>query len=210
MKIPGFEPVIDQYSKTCTAVDEEFARNRRLHGSRIQCRPGCSDCCHQLFQITEIEAGCISAGLRQMPEGARKKLIDRAIPYLEARQKIVAIKGEQEAWGNLPPPGSRLACPALIDGECQIYDYRPLICRKFGIPLYNPDKPGRVFACQLNFRDGEEIEDDRLISIQTGIHTRWRHVQSSYNDAGGYRDPNPITVARAIIEDFSFCLNPDG
>ncbi len=116
---------------------------------------------------------------------------------------MVTAAGEPEAWGSLPSPGSRLACPALEDGVCQIYEHRPLICWKFGIPLFNPDKPGRVFACELNFRDGEAIEDGKLVQIQTGIHERWKQVQTDYNDAGGYRDGAPITVARAIVEDFS-------
>jgi Fe-S-cluster containining protein len=209
MKSPGFEPLIDRYQGTCTEVDEEFARNRRIHGARIQCRPGCSDCCHQLFQITEIEAAHVSAGVRNLPDLTRKHLIERAISYMEARQKLVAVRGEPEAWGSLPAAGSRLACPALQDGTCLIYKYRPLICRKFGIPLYNPEKPGRVFACELNFRDGEAIEDRQLVTIQTGIHDRWKQLQRDYNDAAGHRDSRPITVARAIVEDFTFCLKPD-
>ncbi len=127
----------------------------------------------------------------------------RARPYLEARRRLVAAKGEPEAWGSLPPAGTRLACPALEDGVCQIYEFRPLICRKFGIPLYNPEKPGRVFACELNFKTGDEIFDPQLIQIQTGIHERWKQVQADYNDAGGVRDPKPLTVARALLEDFS-------
>jgi Fe-S-cluster containining protein len=96
-----------------------------------------------------------------------------------------------------------LPCPALEDGVCTIYEQRPLICRKFGIPLYNPDKPGQVFACELNFKDGDEIADGQLVQIQTGIHQRWKALQADYNRAGAYRDPDPITVARAILEDFS-------
>jgi Fe-S-cluster containining protein len=195
--------MIDRYLKICNAFDKEFERNRRLHGSRIQCRAGCSDCCHQLFQITEVEAAWISHGVKMLPEARREELKQRAIPYLRERRKLVTAKGEPEAWGSLPPPGTRLACPALDQGVCSIYEFRPLICRKFGIPLYNPDKPGRVFACELNFKAGDSIEDGRLVEIQTAIHRDWKQVQADYNDAGLPRDPEPITVARALVEDFS-------
>ena len=195
--------VIDRYLEICSEVEREFSRNRRLHGDRIHCRPGCTDCCHQLFQITEIEAACISRGVKKLDRAVREGLLRRAGPYMEARRKLVAANGEPEAWGSLPPVGTRLACPALEDGVCQIYEFRPLICRKFGIPLYNPDKPGRIFACELNFKDGEEIADSELVQIQTGIHGRWRKVQADYNEAGGVRDLEPLTVARAILEDFS-------
>jgi len=200
--------MIIRYLEICTEVEREFLRGRQVHGDRIHCRPGCSDCCHQLFQITELEAAYISWGIRQMDDAAcRERIKARALPYLEARKELVSRDGEPEAWGSLPPPGARLPCPALEDGICKIYEYRPLICRKFGIPLYNPDRPGRVYACELNFRNGEEIHDPELIQIQTGIHCRWKELQADYNAHGGYRDPEPITVARAILEDFFTLVN---
>jgi Fe-S-cluster containining protein len=196
--------MIDRYQKICRQVEEEFQRNRALHGDRIQCRAGCSDCCHQLFQITEIEAAEISRAVNEMQADQRHGLRKKAAAYLRERQRLVSVQGEPEAWGSLPPPGTRLACPALDqNGACSIYPYRPLICRKFGIPLWNPDRPGRVYACELNFRPGEEIVDPALIQIQTSIHQDWKQVQADYNRSGGRRDPEPITVARALIEDFS-------
>jgi len=197
--------LIGRYLEICAVYEGEFERNRRLHGSRIQCRPGCSECCHQLFQITEIEAAHISRGVKELEPEPRERMAARAHGFLEPRKALVTASGEPEAWGSLPPPGTRLACPALQDGMCQIYEFRPLICRKFGMPLFNPAKPDRIYACGLNFREGEEIEDPQLIQIQTGIHERWKQVQIEYNERGGYRDPGPITVARAIIEDFSTC-----
>ena len=118
-------------------------------------------------------------------------------------KSLVTEKGEPESWGSLPPSGTRLPCPALLDGVCIIYDFRPLMCHKFGMPLYNPDKPDQIFACELNFKNGEEIEDGKLIQIQTSIHRAWKELQSDYNQADGYRDSKPLTVARAILEDFS-------
>lgn len=193
-----FHLVIDAYAA-------EFDRNRRLHGERIHCGPGCSACCHQLFQITEIEAAEVSTAVHALAPDSAASLRRRAQVYLADRANLIAVTNPDalpEAWGSLPPPGARLACPALVDGICSIYDHRPIICRKFGMPLWNPDRPGRVYACELNFSPGDEIEDGQLIQIQTGLHNAWKALQSEYNDAGGYRDPNPITVARAILEDF--------
>jgi Fe-S-cluster containining protein len=190
------------YRQTAAEIEREFERNRELHGERIQCRRGCTDCCHQLFQITEIEAAMISAGVRELDQEVQQRIRARASGYMETRRVMVS-QGEPEAWGQLPPPGSRLLCPLLEDGACLIYDHRPLLCRKFGIPLWNPDRPGRVYACELNFRDGDEISDPALIQIQTGIHEGWKQVQVRYNSAGGRRFGEAITVARAVLEDFS-------
>jgi Fe-S-cluster containining protein len=191
----------ERYLDIVASVDEEFARNRRLHGAKINCRGGCTECCYQLFQITEIEAAHISEGIQKLEPEKREALRTRAREYTEARRRLVTEQGESESWGNLPPSGTRLACPALDDGVCAIYEFRPLMCHKFGMPLYNPDKPDQVFACELNFKNGEEIEDSKLIQIQTSLHRAWKELQSDYNRAGGYRDPEPLTVARCILED---------
>lgn len=194
--------LIARYLKVCEEVAREFQRNRDLHGGRIRCGKGCSDCCGQIFQITEVEAAYISKYVKSLPDAQRKRLIEKARAYLPAREALMKAHGAVEAWGTLPKPGMRLACPALVDGACTIYEHRPLICRKYGMPLYNPQKPDQIFACELNFRPGEEVVDDRLIQIQTEIYHHWRDVQADYNDAGGKRDGRPISIARAIVEDF--------
>lgn len=190
---------MNKYYSICQRVESEFARNRERYGKRMRCGPGCSDCCHQLFQITEIEAAHVSEGVSELPRARRRKLEERARRYTRERRQLIAATGEPEAWGSLPPPGARLACPALEDGICAIYEHRPLICRRFGMPLFNPDKPGRLFACELNFRDGEAIDDPDLVQIQTAIHRDWKQLQADYNQSGGHRDPEPITVACAIL-----------
>lgn len=199
---------LERYRQVVQGWESEFARNRILHGHKIRCRRGCEDCCHQLFQITELEAAFVSRAVQRMPPVERQRLQARAAEYLRNRGELVARQGQVESWGALQPEGSRLPCPALEDGACIIYDFRPMICRKFGIPLWNPDRPGRVHACQLNFRDGEEIEDDRLIQIQTGLHQEWKQIQLDYNRAGGRRDDDPVTIARAIVEDLSAWFPP--
>jgi Fe-S-cluster containining protein len=193
---------ISQFLEIAAEWESEFARNKKEYGERIHCRRGCTDCCSQMFQITEIEAAYISQAVKRFPPDERENLRERARQYEAQRQRILTNRNLPDAWGSLPPPGLRLACPALEDGACRIYEYRPLICRKYGIPLYNPRKPNQLFACELNFSPGEELEVTELVQIQTGIQERWGEVQAEYNKRGGRRDPEPITVARAILEDF--------
>ena len=193
---------LEHYRQACRRVLKEFRRNQKLHGGRIHCRPGCTDCCHHLFQISEIEAAEISRFVKQLPAAGRDLLQARARPYRSARDDIMLRHGYLDARGNLPSPETRLACPALLDGECVLYDHRPLICRKYGIPLADPSQPRRVFACELNFRPGEQINDSQLVEIQTGLAESWRKAQRDYDYAGGRRHDLPISVADAILEDF--------
>jgi Fe-S-cluster containining protein len=196
--MPEFENLL----RVASAWEAEFARNKRLHGAKIQCRRGCTDCCHHLFQITELEAAFISVAVKSLPPERRQPIEQRARQYSEDRERLLSDRQVPDAWGNLPPAGLRLACPALEDGACQIYENRPLICRKYGMPLYNPQKPDRVFACELNFKPGEEIVDSQLVQIHTHLYHDAVEVQSEYNRQGGRRDAKPINVARAISEDF--------
>jgi Fe-S-cluster containining protein len=202
-------PNYARYLRIARDWESEFDRNRQRYKERIQCRKGCTDCCHHLFQITEVEAAFISQGVKRLSVEERERLRERARRYSKDREALLAEKAAPDAWGSLPPPGLRLACPALEDGACRIYSNRPLICRRYGIPLYNPQRPERLFACELNFKPGEEIEDDQLVEIHTNLYESWRAVQADYSRRGGHRDPEPITVARAILEDFE-AYQPEG
>jgi Fe-S-cluster containining protein len=198
----------DGYRRIAADWEAEFERNRREYGERIHCGKGCCDCCSQLFQITEVEAAYISRAVKELPPEQRQRLCERARQYLPRREELLSAKNVPDAWGSLPPPGLRLPCPALENGACQIYNHRPLICRKYGMPLFNPAKPDRLFACELNFNPGEEVDVTDLVQIQTGIHKSWSGLNQEYNRLGLTRDPNPVTVARAILEDFESCMAP--
>jgi Fe-S-cluster containining protein len=194
------------YLQVAAEWEAEFNRNKRQYGEKIHCRKGCTECCSQLFQITEVEAAYISKAVRKLPAEQRERLRKRASVYLPQRENLLAQNNVPDAWGSLPPPGLRLPCPALEEGACQIYSHRPLICRKYGMPLFNPKKPDRLFACELNFSSGEELEVTELVQIQTGIHERWCESNAEYKRQGVRRDPRPVTVARAILEDFESYL----
>jgi Fe-S-cluster containining protein len=173
--------VEEQYRKIVAAVDAEFARNRALHGDRIRCGPGCTQCCHHVFAITQLEASEVAKGMAVLPIDLRRQIQTQAMEYLE---RLV--------------DGERLACPALHGGKCSIYERRPLMCHKFGMPLFDPDKPERIFACELNFANGEEIHDPDLIQIQTGIHETWTQLKSDVAAMGGATGER-LTVAHAIV-----------
>ncbi len=196
----------EAYLNIAADWETEFQRNQREYGEKIHCRKGCSDCCSHMFQITEVEAAYISSAVKQLPEERRRRLEESARQYLPRREELLAERNVPDAWGSLPPAGMRLPCPALEDGACQIYSHRPLICRKYGVPLFNPKQPDRVFACELNFPPGTELDATELVQIQTGIHDRWAGMNAEFNSLGLRRDPKPVTVARAILEDFETYL----
>lgn len=169
-------------------IQQEFDRNLELYGDKIQCRKGCSKCCSQIFRITPLDGWIITEHVKSLPEEDRNRLIENAKEYLNK---------------SLPPSGGDLEggkpCPALgSEGECTIYEARPVICRRFGMPIYDYKNPERVHACELNFSDGDEITDKLLITNQTEIGKKWDIVKEEFSVESVPRTDS-TTIAEAII-----------
>jgi len=68
----------------------------------FECIPGCTDCCGPVH----------------------------AAPWEESQ--IEKHTGKAAKLNRLPSPGLCLRCPYSLNGNCEIYDDRPIICRLFG------------------------------------------------------------------------------
>lgn len=181
------------------AADEEFARNRRIHGRRIVCRVGCTDCCAQPFHLSDAEAARIRAFVAEVAPETRPLLRVRAEHYLAERERLFAEQGLVESRGALLSPEKRIPCPALAGGRCTIYEARPLLCRRFGAPVFRPAEPDRLYACEKNFRPGEKIEDPALQARQERLGVLRKDVEEAYAQSGERRAPEPLTVAHALL-----------
>jgi Fe-S-cluster containining protein len=181
-------------------IQTEFDRNLDMYGEKIQCRKGCSKCCSQIFRITPYDGWMISEYVKSLPESRRNELKQKALEYLET---LPLTKGEYpQGEGVLKqnhPGSSGLPCPALgTDGECTIYEVRPVICRRFGMPIYDYKNPSNVHACELNFKDGEELADDLLIPNQTAIGMKWDELKDAFAESLP-APSNGTTIAEAIM-----------
>jgi Fe-S-cluster containining protein len=153
-------------------IQTEFDRNLELYGAQIQCRRGCSKCCSQIFNITLLDGWIISEHVKKLPPMRQAELKQKAGQYKQ---------GEP--------------CPALGEnGECTIYEARPVICRRFGIPIYDYKNPAKIHACELNFKDGDEITDDKLIPNQTEIGKKWDELKDEFGEGA-------TTIAEAILQE---------
>ena len=125
------------------------------HPASLQCRPGCSECCHQTFRVSELEGEMLARGLAATDPAKRAAIVARALAY-QADQ--------------------RLPCPVL-DGEgcCGLYEHRPRICRKYGVPLWHPDRPHELRTCRLNFTEGAppDLDVDALVEAQAEWASDW-------------------------------------
>lgn len=88
--------------------------------AEIQCRSGCSFCCHQNVDVTIPEA--ILVALRLGDEGD-----PRRAATLEAAALFEGLDEEARIATGRP-------CPMLIDNRCSVYEVRPMACRSFTSP----------------------------------------------------------------------------
>ena len=205
--------IYHEYESLLGDVEQEFDRVRNMFIDRMQCRKGCSSCCSQLFPISAIEAAYISKAVKQFDPEARDEMREKAKAYLaemtgtevdetqsiEAHSQVVGAALEKLTGRHHIP------CPALKDDACTIYSHRPIIARKYGIPLWNPKNPNILQACELNFKAGEVIEADGLVEPQIELEYRWLAFKTRVHQTLDLPDV-VATVASAILFDYEAML----
>jgi len=183
----------ESYLDISNMIQKEFDRNVRLYGDKIKCKRGCSKCCHQIFRITALDAFMIKYFLNSISGETRSDLKFRANQYTSAR----SLQNENE----ISVSEKMLPCPALgAEGECRIYEARPVICRRFGPPVYDYKNPTKIFACDLNFGKGEEITDEEVIQKQTLIGRKWDELKTQFNIENCLPPDFSTTIAEAISD----------
>lgn len=98
-----------------------WAAPLHAHGA---CKRGCSHCCHIPVAMTDVEARFIGKAIGTAPR----------IPVgMQSAVEMLAADTQPDAFGlpGSPGPDAGYAspCPFLHDGECSIYENRPLACR---------------------------------------------------------------------------------
>ena len=114
-------------------VDTHFAQAVARSPGELACRAGCDSCCRPGLSVFAIEADAIAAALQRLP------------PPLRARvRQAAAVEAPQR-------------CALLVDGECSVYDARPLLCRSHGLAVTVPTETRQAGGvawdhCALNYR----------------------------------------------------------
>jgi Fe-S-cluster containining protein len=187
------------YEQHADEWDAEFERISERFADRMQCRKGCSMCCSHIFSISPLEAAQIAQAVAELPSSHRERLRARARAYMEDVRSLGLHSGRDDE-SVTPVRGVHLPCPALENDACSIYAARPLICRKWGIPVFDPSKPQQLHACELNFRQGEAIEPGDLVDAQSTLLERWVALKQQAREDLALPS-RAMTVAEAILTD---------
>lgn len=117
--------------------------------------------------------------------------------------EFYAILDDLKAAGLKPVFDARASCGFLKDGLCQIYPFRPIICRTHGLPLVyldeEQDEPAYgVMFCRENFQDAEDVtfDADNTLNMDT-VNETLAELHTAFLDAGGR--PGPDTQGRIAL-----------
>lgn len=175
-----FKPYFEKYEKLVAASDAAFERVKQVHAECVKCREGCADCCHAVFDLTLIEALYINDRFKQKFKGITKTELeekanraDRLMAKIKRRAQNDLLAGRPEAEILADLARERVRCPLLNTKDlCDLYDYRPLTCRFYGIPTAIG---GGGHTCGLSgFREGETYP---TVNLDT-IHTRLQELSA--------------------------------
>ncbi len=126
-------PRQENYPTLIAELDQAITQAASHHAERLQCQPGCSECCKP-FSVLAVEAAHMQTALSRLDQVTLTRLQDST------------NRGTEQ-------------CPFLTDNLCAIYHHRPLICRSQGLAIAYIDHEHEaieVSACPLNFPVEEE------------------------------------------------------
>jgi Fe-S-cluster containining protein len=138
----NLKPYFEKYEALVEKAEAAFDRVKASHTECVKCEEKCSDCCFALFDLTLIEALYIHHKFKEKFKGSvRIELVEKAN---RADRRVYKIKrhafkelqsGRNEGELLAQMALERVRCPLLSEKDlCDLYEYRPLTCRFYGIP----------------------------------------------------------------------------
>jgi len=180
-------------------VDAALADATKRSGEWLLCRPGCTQCCHGVFAISQLDALRLRTGIEQLDrdDPARAVLVRQ-----RARESLsrigVGFPGDQrtgilaettEAQAAFEEFANDEPCSALdpANGMCDLYEWRPMTCRVFGPPVrveggfsvcelcFGGATAAEIAACEM-IADPEGIEDAVIEEAEIATEVRGRTI----------------------------------
>jgi Fe-S-cluster containining protein len=167
----NLKPYFEKYESLVEKSEEAFNRVKAAHAECVKCEEKCADCCFALFDLTLIEALYLHHKFNEKFKGSAKvELVEKAN---RADRQIYKIKrkafkelqsGRNEGELLAEMALERVRCPLLSEKDlCDLYEYRPLTCRFYGIPTAIG---GAGHTCgKSGFKEGEKYPTVNLDAV---------------------------------------------
>lgn len=181
-------------SKLVQIVDAAFADAARRSGEWLMCRPGCTQCCHGVFEITLLDAIRLQEGLAKLEQSDRERAarirqrtqgaLERLSPDFPGDPATGLLHDDDEAFEHFADDEP---CPALDPetGTCDLYASRPITCRVFGPPVRSE---GGIGVCELCYHGAtdEEIARCEMVPDPDDLESKMLNEIEDDTGAAGY------------------------
>jgi hypothetical protein len=148
----------------------------------LDCKPGCTFCCHLYVEVTPLEAVALWNTLRAEHHQAQRQAVTDTAP------RVAGLPPE-------PRRAARLPCPMLAEGVCAVYETRPFACRG----LYSTSAK----ACEtvLNMPVGADLPPIRSPAVPRALAAVLGiGINAALGDAGIQNETLELTQALDALE----------
>ena len=137
------------YLEQLNAKVEKFFKQQEPY---IFCKEGCSYCCEEgQYPCSELEFSFLELGFMGLDDFVKEKILEKTKKLRELKEKT-------------PDEVLQCECPFLIDKKCSAYQFRPIICRTFGIPFYDKNDNLKVPFCnELGLNYSQVYDRERKV-----------------------------------------------
>jgi len=164
---------MDDYRSILEAVDSWYRLVQSTRPAEVPCTKGCRDCCIGLFDVSLADRDLLREGLSKADPETRKDIQARAAALVGRLREIEPELGDTldgmspEEIDDLCDAVGDVECPVLgRDGECRLYEHRPLTCRMSGVPVVDLSGktvyPEGCAKCTLKPKDAPRLDCDRI------------------------------------------------
>lgn len=182
-------------------IDAATADAARRAGKWLHCHPGCTQCCVGVFSINQLDAERLRTGLDAITQSdparaarIRQRVAEsvaRLTPEFPGDATTGVLDQEDPSFEDF---GNDETCPVLDPrtGMCDLYEWRPVTCRVFGLPLRTDEGIG---VCELCF-DGATQEE----ILAAELSTAWSAEEERLNQETEQRSATggATTIAFAL------------
>ena len=207
-----FSPFFRKYEEIVAMTDAVFERVKKEYPECVTCKQECSDCCYALFDVGLIEGLYINYQFNKKFKGKERdrlvdklNIADREVHRIKkkAYKDLDAGKNEDDILMDIAK--KRIRCPLLNEQNlCDIYEYRPITCRLYGIPT---TIGGASHTCgKSGFVKGKQYPTVNLDIIQNNLYKisdeLIKEIKSSYVKMADMLVPLSMVLLTDYDEEF--------
>lgn len=211
------EELFSRYQIEARKADILFKTIAEKYPLSVKCRIRCCDCCHAIFGVFPIEAAYINYHLNRLERKIRRDVQRRAekseAEMIKATDKLKDVFKDDPKMQLYGLGKQRVRCPLLSEkDECVLYEYRPMICRVYGVPFSLKQKNDKEvsYACGLSgFQAKVSYPAVKLDRIYHILHELSMELLARAGSLHPEKADNMISISKAVRMSFEAIVKGD-